>query len=118
MLSDAIAHAVTALTAAGVRAADDPADLNPPAVWVTPVTWTPSRLDPAAGQAELALYLVVQSTRPTTATKALDQLAQAVGQVFGPLSQLTAVTVALRNHNAGGLPGLRAPLTLAITPED
>lgn len=71
----ALAAAVDTLTEAGVRASTDPAKLNPPAVYVVPVSAEPVTL---AGEWEhqIDLVLVVPDAAPAQAYTQLDALAE------------------------------------------
>lgn len=110
---EAASWVVAQLAAVDVAASLDPADLNPPAVWVTPASLTLPTLDDALTEVALDLYLVVGSLPAAQALDALDALAAQVRQAV-TFHQLAAVQVALPNHNPAGLPAYRASIALHV----
>jgi hypothetical protein len=74
-MGKALAAAVDALEEAGIRANADPGKLNPPAVYVVPVTAEPVTL---TGEWEVLvdLVLVVPDAAPAQSYAALDALAE------------------------------------------
>ena len=116
MFGTAITWALEQLHAAGINAADDPADLNTPGVWVIPDRATMPTLDDELTETTLTLYLVAASIHGPDAIASLDALATQVHQVIR-LRTLDAVQVSLPNHNPAGLPAYKTTTTVHVTKE-
>lgn len=116
MFGAAIRYVVDLLTAGGVSAAGDPADLNVPGVWVTPEAYAATQLN-GRTQVTLTATLVAASRDQGQAVADLDALADAMTAAGFPVTDVTAVTVVLPNHNPGGLPGYQTTITLLIDKE-
>lgn len=116
MFGSAITWTLEQLHAAGINAAIDPADLNTPGVWVVPGRATQPTLDDGTTEVTLTLYLVAGTGVGFDAINSLDALTQRVQDVIH-VRDVTAVQVALPNHNPAGLPAYRATATLHTTKE-
>lgn len=103
----AVAAVVAELRAADIRASDDPRDLNPPCVWVTPETIRQANL---CGGVEtvVGITLMARDSGSTSATEALAALLDSVLGAVEVDGDLTAQSVTL--PSGGPLPAFTGQL--------
>lgn len=111
-LGTALAELAAQLTAAGVKTTVDPGAIVIPGAWLTLRHVHDFRLD-GSGTARLMLYLVA-GDYPTPAT--LDELGQLLALVadWTTDGMVEAVTLAMPNYSAAGLPALAVPIEVEI----
>lgn len=112
-LVEAVTWARDQLTAAGINAAIEPADVDLPGVIVYPATM-PARFGAGAVEIELDLLLIARQVRALDALDQLDALAELVAGVL-PIGELSAVMFRLSSQAADVLPAFRTTLTLQVT---
>lgn len=106
-LSAPVAELVAALTAAGVQASTDPAELSLPAAWVAFDSVSPVTV---VGQLRLScrVFLIVPDTDPTRALELLGGLYDEVLTVLTPDGPVTTQGVVM--------PGDPTPLPALVVP--
>lgn len=112
MFGTALDHVQQLLKAGGVRAVINPADINPPAVWITPATSSLEYLDDTTATVTLDLYLVAAAAGGRSTVTALDALLGKVRAAGLPARDVESVTVALPNHNPAGMPAYKTTATM------
>lgn len=111
-LGSALEQLAAELTAAGVPTTVDPGAIVIPGAWLTLRHIHDWRLD-GSGTARLMLYLVA-GDYPTPAT--LDELGELLAKVadYTVEGMVEAVTLAMPNYSAAGLPALAVPIEVEI----
>lgn len=115
MIVDGLEYLTDRLTAAGVTAVVDLADLDPPCVLIGWPQLTFDRLDVAGSQtAEYPLFLVVGNTGRRSAADAVGALLRSVSSVLTPHGTVEPVDLA-DPQGGDALPAYRFPVLLELT---
>jgi hypothetical protein len=112
-LDGAVADVVDTLQAAGIRAAADPRDLNPPAVYVAPPELT-FRFAKLSYDATWTLAVVVPNTGRRQSLALLGPLVAAVVAVFPAITTARPVDLVGGLEAAGPLPAYELTMTTRI----
>lgn len=115
-MADTVREVRDALTAAGISAACEAADVELPGVIIYPDVVAYERLDATTFRMDITLLLVAGQVRALHALAQLDELREQVAAVL-PVNELRAVMVQLSSQSPDVLPAFQTTIGLEVTPE-
>lgn len=105
-IKTALVNLAADLTAAGIVASIDPAELQAPCVWVDIDHLAPELMS-GDGTVWAQLHLIAPNAAPLDALDLLDGLLAQVLDVIDPEDDIVTETVVLPSNTSEGLPALR-----------